>query len=233
MRLMLNGLLGLGLLLLTACVNVYEWNQKLTVVVQTPGGEVSGSSVTRIQKTETNGFLFPIEARGVQSSLTGEAVVVEVSPDQYLFVLLDGTDVLAQRAFPQFTYTDDTFGEWARTIQEHREPGEVPLEHYPMMVTFLNSTDPESVRLVSPDDLAEFFGAGVTLKGMILEITEEPMTVGVLEGILNWWLTLRSGPYNEMTPLQLPNDSPRGWQNLGARSFWSLERLQLFNEVSE
>src|SRR6056297_3444879 len=85
---------------LAAC-NPYGWNQKLTVVIQTPDGEVTGSSVTQVTKIVSDGpFTLP-EARGVRSELAGEAVVVEVLPGEYLFVLLKGVDDLAHSAFPE------------------------------------------------------------------------------------------------------------------------------------
>lgn len=73
----------------------------------------------------------------MRSKIRGEAVVLEVMPNRYLFVLLDGVDQLALRSFPQLTYTkSNEFGQWARSVQKHRNIGEVPREYYPMMVTF-------------------------------------------------------------------------------------------------
>ena len=51
-----------------------NWNQRLTVIVDTPGGEVRGASVVEISKTETMGPLVLMEARGVRSRMRGEAV---------------------------------------------------------------------------------------------------------------------------------------------------------------
>lgn len=220
---------------LTACLGKLGWNQKLTVVIQTPDGLVTGSSVTEVTKIVSDGpFTLP-QARGVRSELSGEAVVVEVLPGEYLFVLLKGQDDLAYWAFKDvITYRRSSeFRRWARQIARHREPGIVPPEEYPMMVTFEDISDPTSVRLVAPDDLASAFGEGVRLQEMTLTITDEPVTRGVVVGLLDWWPTYRSGPVNGMTPLHLPSDSPRGWQNLGARNFWSLDQVQEFRELNQ
>ena len=186
MRLMLNGLLGLGLLLLTACVNVYEWNQKLTVVIETPDGPLSASTVTKVIKTDQDAFWMPIEARGVTSTLQGEAITLEVTDERYLFVLIEDMDQLAIRSFTQFTYSSGGFGRWARTIANHRGTTDVPAEHYPMMVTFDDIDDPTSVRLVTPDTFEAIFGTGLDFAGMTLSITEEQPTNGVVVNVLDW-----------------------------------------------
>jgi hypothetical protein len=60
------------------------------------------------------------------------------------------------------------------------------------LVTFDDITKPETVREVEPADLAAVFGEGVRLKTVTLEITEEAVTVGLVEGLLGWL-----GPYPE------------------------------------
>jgi len=170
--------------LLAAC-NPYGWNQKLTVTVQTPDGPVSASSVTQVTKIVSDGpFTLP-EARGVRSELAGEAVVVEVLPGEYLFVLLKGVDHLAAHTFPEFDGIRD-FGDWARAIQEHEGVGIVPPEKYPMMVMFEDISDPTSVRLVEPDDLESAFGEGVRLQEMTLTITDRSLTEGAVLRLLPW-----------------------------------------------
>ncbi|MDO6591302.1 hypothetical protein DS901_00635 [Loktanella sp. D2R18] len=223
--------LVLCLLLTASCNKVYTWHQKLTVTVQTPTGEVSGYSVTEITKTHSDSWYDLPEARGVRSDVRGEAVVVEVAPGKYLFVLLDGVEDLAYHTFTQFPYTRGSeFDRWARSIERHRGSAEVPQDAYPMMVTFTDIADPTSVILVDPETLANTFGAGYSLAEVTLEITDEEVTTGVVETMLYWWMEKRSGPYNAMSSLQLPDDSPRGWKNLSARSFWSLDLLQKFDD---
>ncbi len=171
---------------LAAC-NPYGWNQKLTVVIQTPDGVVTGSSVTQVTKIVSDGpFTLP-QARGVQSELAGEAVVVEVLPGKYLFVLLKGVDNLAFRAFEDVIpyRRGSEFARWARQIARHREPGIVPPANYPMMVMFEDISDPTSVRLVAPDDLVSAFGEGVRLQEMTLMITDE-VSEQTIRLVLEW-----------------------------------------------
>lgn len=178
---------SLWMVLLAGCSEAYEWNQKLTVVISTPNGDVTGSSVTHVEKVLSEGFFTLPEARGVYSGVSGEAVVVEVTEGQYLFVLLDGVDDLAYAAFPQFPYERTSeFGTWARSIERHRGAGVVPPDEYPMMVTFEDISDPTSARLVEPDNLAASFGQGVELMEMTLEITEEQVTTGRIIAMPFW-----------------------------------------------
>ena len=65
----------------------YSRRQKLTVTVETPAGEVSGSSVSAVSWRKQ---WFRWDGMGWSYDLTGEAVVVEVAPGRYLFALLKG-----------------------------------------------------------------------------------------------------------------------------------------------
>lgn len=75
---------------LPGCKRSVSWHQKLTLVVNTPQGEVSGSSVTRVENVTSKGPFVLAEARGTFSYWTGEAVAVEVSPGKWLLALLEG-----------------------------------------------------------------------------------------------------------------------------------------------
>jgi hypothetical protein len=167
------------------------WNQRLTLVVETPQGEVRGSAVTRVTKTDSSGALVLPEARGVRSGVTGEAVVVEVVPGRYLFALLSGSGEEKRDAshwvYPAYdlgaagSYGGAMMKLWS---QPHDAPVPLPPEAWPMLVTFDDITKPETVREVDPEDLAAVFGEGVRLKAVTLEITDEAVTEGRMEGVL-------------------------------------------------
>ena len=179
--------------MLAACTKSYDWNQKLTLYITTPSGEVVASSVIRIDATDTTSKFFPVEARKFQNKSTGEAVVADLGQGRYLFALLKNksgnpvdqiheaySDVLHEprRAF---------WGKWVRVLKQQEEPGVLPPRAYPMLVTFDDVTDPKSVRLVDPADLAASFGAGYALRKITLEITDEPVTLGVVEGVFDYF----------------------------------------------
>jgi hypothetical protein len=196
------GVLALGLFLaFQGCFgsSSTSWNQRLTLVIETPQGEVRGSAVTRVTKTETSGSLVLPEARGVRSEVSGEAVVVEIAPGRFLFALLSGSDEEKRNAthwvYPayQLGQARSFGGEMMKLLTQPLDtPVPLPPEGWPMLVTFDDIGKPETVRQVDPADLAAVFGEGVRLKAVTLEITEETVTEGALDALLPWL-----GPYPE------------------------------------
>jgi hypothetical protein len=67
-----------------------------------------------------------------------------------------------------------------------------PPNLYPRFVTFTDVGNPKSVKLVDPANLAATFGPGFALKSVKLELTDEKVTTGLIEGALSWL-----GPYPE------------------------------------
>lgn len=175
-----------------------SWRQRLTVILDTPAGQVRGASVTEVTNTEAVGALLPMESRGVRSVVRGEAVAVEVLPGRWLFALLSGDDDALGQA-DQLIYTTFRLGENLKISDRTYEalmadlrskpldtPAPVPAESYPLLVTFDDITKPETVREVEPANIAATFGPGVTLQGMTLEVTDEGLTEGTVDKILYW-----------------------------------------------
>jgi len=177
---------------LAGCSDSNSFNQKLTLVVETPAGEVSGAAVVRVIKQTKSNFLAPPEARGAISALKGEAAFVEVAPGRYLFALLGGQDNLAQKVFARELRLDGIpaahpeFEDWTRQLSQMRVSREVPPQLYPLLVTFGDIADPKTVRRVEPDNLAASFGPGARLRAITLEISDEKVTEGRVEGVLGW-----------------------------------------------
>ena len=73
-----------------------------------------------------------------------------------------------------------------RPIPGQTEPVTLTGDLIPMLVTFDDITKPETVREVDPEDLTAVFGEGVRLKAVTLEVTEEAVTEGRVEGVLGW-----------------------------------------------
>ena len=183
-RVFASRLAGLALLslatLLAGCGN-YAWNQKLTVTVQTPNGEKSGSAVVAVNAWA--GSAFAVGGTS-QVKLRGEAVMVDLGDGRYLFALLDGNTVfLPGRTFSEMV-PDGGEKAW-RVLEGMRgQKRNVPGGHWPNLVTFGNPRDPKSMKAVA--DLPEDLGAGYTIKSISLEITDEPATAGVIETVLPW-----------------------------------------------
>jgi hypothetical protein len=189
-RLLLIPLL-LALLALTGCER-YAWHQKLTVTVETPDGVVSGSSVSAVSWRK---HWIQTDGMGWSYDLTGEAVVVEVVPGRYLFALLTGagtTEYMGSVAAASITGREGRVidGALFAEVQGRRDQAAgvitVPEVQYPIMVTFGDIADPASVTLVDPADLDASFGPGVRLKSVVLEVTDEAVTEGVVASFPFW-----------------------------------------------
>ena len=171
----------------------YSWRQKLTVVVETPEGVKTGSSVVAVEWRD-GPDLFP-DAPHVTSSMRGEATVVNLGGGRTLFALIGGSERRALRAFSGEPLPPDTDSLMpiVRLVAATEGPPPVDLQpgHYPLMVTFDDIADPKTVRRVDPDDLAASFGPGTRLTSVTLEITDEPVTEGKVEQVLGWWCELR------------------------------------------
>jgi hypothetical protein len=181
-------LVALCLLALTGCRDRHEWRQKLTLVVQTPAGGVSGSAVVGV--TALFGTI-PATGTEVEYSLQGEATVVEVTPGRYLFALVPGAEEQFYAA-ARDRFSGMQRGAWLAEIPRQTEGISLLPDALPMLVTFTDVADPASVTLVNPADLAASFGPGVALKGAWLEITDEPVSEGGVAAVLGWLCELKA-----------------------------------------
>jgi hypothetical protein len=180
----LGAIVGLGSVLWSAIMPATgSWRQKLTLVIETPDGEVSGFAVSEVRYVYYDGGEW-LNGREVGYGMTGEAVVVEVPPGRYLLALLASEELFAAAAKDRFAGMRR--GEWLRAIPGQTEPVALTDDLIPMLVTFDDITKPETVREVDPADLAAVFGEGVRLKAVTLENTEEAVTEGRVEGVLGW-----------------------------------------------
>lgn len=202
----------------------YSWHQKLTITVETPAGEVSGSSVSAVSWRKQ---WIRWDGMGWTWDLTGEAVVVEVTPGHYLFALLKGagtTEYMGSVAAASIAEREGRvldqalFSEVQAKRNRARGVIKVPEYQYPMLVTFDDITKPETVREVDPEDLAVVFGEGVRLKAVTLEITEEAVTEGRVEGVLAWLCSYKN-PYRRLSGESGSIGDNRLSNNLGPGSF--------------
>ena len=178
-------------LLLTGCVEEEHWNQKLTLIIETPKGEITGSVVQRIDWEGVSGFYAEMtqgsDGAKTKMTVTGEALAIEVAPGRWLFALLKGDQGWKGEPGTNFGYAVGVpNGHFARSIEAVADilalpkdaPVTLPREAWPMLVTFDDIANPESVNRVDPDDLSATFGEGVRLIMVTLEVTEEVVTEG-------------------------------------------------------
>lgn len=169
------------------------WKQKMTVTVETPQGEMSGSSVVRSLVSYEPHFL--PDMGYFAYSWRGEAVTVALPDGRYLFVLLGNPPRMAEAVFKDslpehWSGADDHSRAYFRKLSNLRESRAVPPETFPVFVTFTDPADPATVVEVDPYNLAAAFGPGYALKSVTLEVTSEPVVKGEVEKVLPWLLEI-------------------------------------------
>lgn len=163
-----------------------SWNQKLTLVVETPHGEVTGYGITSIRFAFKEDAIFFAPGYGSNSDQNGEAAFVEVAPGKFLFALIEEKNkFLAVEALIPADKRDP-YKAATEAVAASRIKVELSRSLYPMLVTFGDVNVPASVKEVKPGDLEAVFGAGYHLKSINLEITDEAVNEVKIETILNW-----------------------------------------------
>lgn len=186
-------------LLLSGCdmlgFHSWQWNQKVTIVVETPDGVRTGDSVQSVVWNESPHWSKIGDSGGwFSNDLEGEAAFVEVAPNKYLFALLktydapSGNKVFRPQPVKRPYSTADGFRNQIRTeneaIQASQETREVPRASFPTLVTFTNPKDPSTAVEVEPENLEAVFGKGYRLVSIRLGITSEPLTTGRVVKVL-------------------------------------------------
>ena len=177
---------------------------RLKVDVDTPAGVKSGYSVWEYTVTKVVAGFSPHS-----TDYKGEAVAIDLPGGRTLFALLISGD--GQSDYPRNVIEDHLkqtpeyaadyrsaflklFPRWRRSNESWAVPSsyypaeqanEKSFSAYPMLVTFGDIKDPTSVRRVDPRDMSASFGAGVKLKTITVQVTDEPVTAGI-ERRLGW-----------------------------------------------
>jgi hypothetical protein len=193
---------------------------RLTIVVETPEGDRTGSSVTQIT-TRFPGGLARADGYSIWTSLVGDAVVVDLGSRGLLFATFETESGLARGGWDEYNGVFTSFpreklrgarwkdmsstDEYAAYLDEliHLRPkGDLPSNSMPVLVRFRDPTNSASVELVDPLDLAASFGPGVKLKSAFVEITDDPITRG-MDAKLPWLAS------SKVSPSLFPPDDPK------------------------
>ena len=212
----------LALLPLLGCSSRdYTWRQKLTVIVNTPSGERSGSSVTEFHGAV--GYALDVGRTG-NSGVIGEAVVIDLGNNKYVFVLLDeDINSLAWSVFEdELPKNGKTEIIWSALENFAGKTKVIPQKLYPRIVTFNDVKNPRTIVEVKPEAFSTILGHGYSLKSLLITITKEPVTDGRLAALIPWATKLTGSiayaderlPYNNLL-MQVNNESfLRGHQNV-------------------
>jgi hypothetical protein len=218
---------------------VYEnWNAKsfryrLTLEIEDNGVVHTGSSVIQVN-VQPKAHWLP-QSGGVNMSVRGEAVVVDLGKKGILFALLKGETALSE---PEYLVRElikpspASTGHWTEFdfYDSNRLIAEVPLDRLPILVRFRDINDPMTVEKVSPYNLESYFGTGVKIKRATVEtvsrglwpfnamgLSGTPVTTGVQEKLV--WLNEQRGRRFDGSKYETIEASNRFANSIGVGNF--------------
>lgn len=192
-----------------------DYRYRLTVEVDTPQGLRSGSSVLQVAShVSSRNSLAPGD---VTTQVQGEAVAVDLPGGRTLFALLakpggaEGANAYAFDALitkPWVGWEDYVAD--VNALAKTQDVGVLPLEAWPMLVTFGDIDDPTSVALVDPTDPGVRLGPGVKVRRITVQITGDAVTRGI-EKRLKWLPHIyQMGIGSDFQPKGIPVGNFRG-----------------------
>ncbi|MEP3197151.1 MAG: hypothetical protein ABJO57_04715 [Lentilitoribacter sp.] len=173
-------IVAVPVIVVLSLIDSAELKYKLTYEVQTPTGLRSASSIVFVRREDTTRL--PLPSTGVGHSVQGEAVVIDLEDEKYLFSLIEeNAYALPQNTFSSFLKDGMGNVELTRVLSKAKPSAPLSPEYYPLLVTFDDINDPTSVKEVDPANIAATFGPGFSLQSITLEITDDPVTEGEVE----------------------------------------------------
>lgn len=204
----------------------------VSIEMYTPSGIRRGSGVLESRnEAGASGSLRMLQ--NPRAECFGEAVVTDLGDGRQVYALRQDPRVnrriydLVQNmlAYPDAELrpplrSHPRRGNWTKSYPEAKRVKPFAVIHridYPMLVTFRDPADPQTVIEVDPDNASATLGPGYGLSRVTVQVTGDPMTDGV---ILQWlpWLTTLSTP--TLVPLRQLNDHGRPLaHSLGTHAF--------------
>lgn len=197
---------GLSLVAILVALSVLTegrdtYHYRMAVEVETPKGLRTGSAVREI-KYGSNIIKLP-DMAAATAKQRGEAVAVDLPGGQALFALLpiDAYETMQAAFGNDSAETLDAAKADKHVVELKPKPNSIPEQSgYPLLVRFRDQHDPRSVERVEPDNLAASFGPGTRLKRITVQMTDEPVTVGIGKllppispGFIDWYKSLKYG----------------------------------------
>ena len=196
---------------------------KMTVDVETPQGLRTGSSVYEVTAFKTSELI----AGGTSSDSTvkGEAAAVDLPGGRTLFALLKTINPMRDDlALMSMAALDPAFSnnrvESTKRIafgDGIRSPNEVVVSDYPLLVNFRDLSAPHTVERIDAANLAATFGPDYRLRRIMVQVTDEPVTTGIVKRLT--WLPEHRGTLKPNPPRTMNDPSDPDLRLLGTKAF--------------
>lgn len=203
-------LFGVVAISITACAGASsdypdaKWSYKMTVAIETPEGIKTGSAVREISMVSRPMFMGENNDTHVKF-IRGTAVAIDLDNRGWLFAPLDDSPWAFFRTFrtPCLEGPVSRCGVKYYASLKEGEKAQVPTNGYPNFIKFRDTHDPTSVEYVQKmkschapgagyepcigeSRFEEVLGAGVKLKEITIEVTNESPSSSLLEKLLPW-----------------------------------------------
>jgi hypothetical protein len=172
----------------------HTYRYRMTVNVEVDGQMRSGSSVIEARVSKQPMFLPGVNP--LEYSERGEAVFVDLGGQRNIVALLASGSYAEGAAYPSFVvlrhFKLNLFEDrQLASLSKLRGRWELSTQDLPTLVTFSNSGDPATVKVLRADQLEQFFGPSVRWRGVVVEMTTDAVT-HVIESKLPWVTKLTS-----------------------------------------
>lgn len=203
-RRLASGLLLVGgVALVSKCApDPHQIRYRLTLEVETPEGLRTGSGVIEHIARWNDGILRGLGAGpGLAIATLGEAVIVDLGPLGLLLCALtrdlanhkSQDELLLPAVFPfsEWGGSIENYGAFLRRLESRQPTRDVPFERLPLLARFRDPTDPMSAERVEPANIATRLGAGVRLRKVTAQITDDPVSPPAIRQKMPWILNLQ------------------------------------------
>jgi hypothetical protein len=198
-RRLVSGLLLVGgVALVSKCApDPHQIRYRLTLEVETPEGLRTGSGVIEHFVRWNDGILRGLGAGpGLAIATLGEAVIVDLGPRGLLLCALtrdlanfkSQDELLLPAIFPfsEWGGSIENYGAFLRRLESRQPTRDVPFEVLPLLARFRAPMDPTSAERVQPGNLAASFGAGIRLRRVTAQITDDPVSPPAITRKMPW-----------------------------------------------
>ncbi|WP_156137610.1 hypothetical protein [Methyloceanibacter caenitepidi] len=171
--------------------HVYRY--KLTVDLDVDGETISKSEIYEVRNAKTplkRFFTLGSPTAGQEHEVFGEAIDFDIGGRHLLITMKGGSDL--QGPFGSLLLAQRMLGInvwWSPELRRAMEQGikkAVPIDALPIMVTFDDPSEPNSLSIVDRDQLSAEFGRSVSIKSASLQMTTDRPGPFDLPRVLTW-----------------------------------------------
>jgi hypothetical protein len=179
--------LGIVALAIVGVIAIYKLSYptdscryRMTVNVEVDGQMRSSSSVIEFSVSKQMRFLPDVNP--IRFDAEGEAVFVDLGGQRSLVALLRSGEYAQEGSFPLGVVPKHfklNFARQVAPLSSLRGKWELDDKDLPSLVTFSDANNSATLRIIRADQLEQVFGRDVRWRGIVIEMTTDPVTHGL------------------------------------------------------